>query len=232
MKKCILIIVLFMTPLLYPKKACAIFDPMATVETALELKDEVVTKVQEVQKFKNDLEKRYKQGYALATSCFKDPKNCGLKGIESISKDGITSIKMFPMMPGALDSLDKDITKIKSEDVSNVIHLTYTYVQGDDSLKNTRENRANIGSVVANQAAILFAKGAMIKTRLQKEEDSEIYEDSSKYDQVDSIKYLQSKLDIMNNTRLAHILELKAYMLNAQFTAEMTQQNIKKGEDE
>lgn len=230
MKKSTLIIALITSLLLYQKEAYAIFDPMATIETALELKDEVVTKVQEVQKLKSDLEKSVKQGYALASSCFKNPVKCGLKGITGLSKNGSKRIKMFPMMPGAVEILDKDLTKIKSEDVSDVVRSTYIYKQGKKSLVNLRENRDNINSVIANSAAILFAKGEMIRTMLHNEKEDEIYEDPSANGQggtVDTIKYLQSKLEIINNTRLAHIIELKAHILDAQYTAELTQQSNK-----
>lgn len=228
------IAVLLITFLLCGKNAYAIFDPMATVESALELKDEIVTQVQEVQKFISDTQKRIKQGYAMATSCFKNPLNCGLKAATSLitdGKDGYKTIKMFPMMDGAVALLDKDLTKVKSEDVSNIVKETYIYHDQKESLSKLRENRDQINSVVANQSAILFAKGAMMKTRLKNEESAEIYEDPSEKKQDDSIQYLQGKLDITNATRLARIVELKAYMLHAQATSELTQQSIKDDEE-
>lgn len=226
------IAVLLITFLLCGKNAYAIFDPMATVESALELKDEIVTQVQEVQKFISDTQKRIKQGYAMATSCFKNPLKCGLNSLITGNKDGYKTIKMFPMMNDAVALLDKDLTEAKSEDVSNVVRDTYIYHDQQESLSKLRENRDQINSVVANQSAILFAKGAMMKTRLKNEESADIYEDPSKQEQDDSIQYLQGKLDITNATRLARIIELKAYMLHAQATSELTQQSIKEEEKE
>jgi hypothetical protein len=231
MKKTCIIITLCATILLYGKEAYATFDPMATVESALELKDELVTQVQELQKMKLDMEKRLKQGYALATSCFKNPVKCGLQTISSLSNDdGFETIKFFPMMPGT-DLIYKDLTKMSSESVSKEIRASYIYHTGPRSLENLRENRDNINSVVADQSALLFAKGATIKTRLLKEDSADIYEDPSKNNQVDSIEYLQAKLDINDQVRLARILEIKAYILHAQSTSELTQQSIKEDED-
>lgn len=230
MKKACIIITLCATLLLYGKESYATLDPMATVESALELKDELVTQLQEFQKMKQDLEKRLKQGYALATSCFKNPVKCGLQTISSLAKDdGFKTIKFFPMMPGT-DLIYKDLTKMSSESVSEEIRASYIYHTGPHSLENLRTNRDNINSVVADQSALLFAKGAMIKTRLLKEDSATIYEDPSKNNQADSIKYLQAKLDINDQVRLARILEIKAYILHAQSTSELTQQSIKEDE--
>ena len=231
MKSKFYITVLLMTFLLCGKNAYAIIDPMATVESALELKDEVVTAFQQGMTAISDMEKRIKQGYALATSCFKNPAKCGMQALTSLKKDGYTTIKMFPMMNDAVALLDKDLTKIKSKDVSNIVRSTYIYHDQKHSLEKLRENRDQINSVVSNQSAILFAKGAMMKTRLKKEESAEIYEDPSKEEHDDSIQYLQGKLDIKNATRLARIIELKAYMLHAQATSELTQQSIKDDEE-
>lgn len=224
-KKVFIISALCAVLLFYGKEANAIFDPMATVESALELKDEIVTQVQEVQKFKQDMEKRIKQGYAMATSCFKNPTKCGFESLASLSNDGFKTIKVFPMMPGAVELLEQDLTNIKSEDINEKIRKTYIYKSGKDSLNNLKKNREGINSVVADQSAILFAKGAMMKTRLEKEDSAAIYQDPSAENKVDSIKYSQSKLDITSNVRLARILEIKAYMHNAQSTAELMQQS-------
>lgn len=234
MKKKIYIVTLFLALLFYGKAAYAIFDPLATVQSALELKDEIETKLREIKKFKTDLEKRIKQGYAAATSCFKNPLNCNLKKLTSLSQ-GYERIKLFPMMSTESKQnplLGTDLTKTASEDISKVVRDVYVYKEGKESLSRGRENRDGLNSVVSNQVAILFAKGAMAKKGLQDENSADIYEDpsSTENNNKDSIMYLQGRLDLMDNIRLARILEMKGYMQNAPATAGLLQQSIKEKE--
>ena len=221
------ILTLLFALLLCGKNAYAIFDPGATIQSALELKDEILSQVQEVQKYKNDIEKRVKEGYAMATSCFKNPTKCDLKGISSISGN-YTTIKMFPIMDKAAKYIGKeDLTKTASKDVSDVVRKTYIYQEGKKSLENVQKNREGINSVITNQIAILFAKGAMTKMRLQNENSADIYIDpsSAENNNKDSIMSLQTNLDLIDNTRLARILEMNGYMQNASVTAGLTQQS-------
>ena len=239
MKKKICAITLLFTLLLYGKEAYAIFDPLATIMSVLEVKDEVLSQVQEIQKFKSDMEKRIKQGYALATSCFKDPSRCDIESITSLTGKYKT-IKMFPVMEGAAEALNRDLVKTGSKSISDVVRNEYIYHENQEKgLRVGQQNREGLNSVITNQIAILFAKGAMAKTRLQNENSAEIYKDPSSIEKQgtagngdkDSILSLQATLDLMDNTRLARILEMKGYMQNAPATAGLMGKSIKERED-
>lgn len=70
-----LCIALFLSLFVYTREAYAIFDIMAKVQSALELYKDVENKVQQYTKKLRDIEKRARQGFDLASSCYKTRNN-------------------------------------------------------------------------------------------------------------------------------------------------------------
>ena len=77
---------LFLSLFVYTREAYAIFDIMAKVQSALELYKDVENKVQQYTKKLRDIEKRARQGFDLASSCYKNPKQCDPKALEAFAK--------------------------------------------------------------------------------------------------------------------------------------------------
>lgn len=99
-----LCIALFLSLFVYTREAYAIFDIMAKVQSALELYKDVENKVQQYTKKLRDIEKRARQGFDLASSCYKNPKQCDPKALEAFAKDSesyVKSMKEIRVMPGA-----------------------------------------------------------------------------------------------------------------------------------
>ena len=88
-----LCIALFLSLFVYTREAYAIFDIMAKVQSALELYKDVENKVQQYTKKLRDIEKRARQGFDLASSCYKNPKQCDPKALEAFAKDSESYVK-------------------------------------------------------------------------------------------------------------------------------------------
>ena len=222
------------------RPAYAIFDVAAAVETSMEIKTEVENKVQEIQKYVEDMEKSLKQGFAMATSCFKNPTSCnpndlmaslGGLGLETTSKKNVAPYKeiVFAMPnsamadPGGLEKPQEDLL----EDITK--NYVYTEGQGDD-INKTRENRMAISGVVANETALLFAKGITTRHSIRTEVDEDLYPSDLEAEgddpgNVDKVLNAEGMVILLSSSRIARILELRASMISSEATSELTQQS-------
>ncbi|MBR2274245.1 MAG: hypothetical protein IJ864_05420 [Alphaproteobacteria bacterium] len=226
MKKNICLSLLFSLVLL-AKPAHAIIEFPSIAISAQELKDVIVMQVEELIRKKVMTNSTLKNGFGIAASCFKNPANCNLSNLTSLMQNGITRINKFAVMPGVPALASGDITKIGSETLEQAIKDGYVYTQGKESLKRVRENRDNVNSVIANDASTLFAKGATTKLSIQQEDSTELYPDPSNKNNMEEILYVHNRAGLLTESRLAHILELRAYMVGGQATAELTTQSTK-----
>lgn len=231
-------IALFLMIFAFTRPAYAIFDVLAILESALEYKQEFEHRVKEIQKFKDDQIKRLKQGFDMATSCFKHPEKCASTQMVNYfdpTKNKTTYIKkvnmIFTMPKSAMGS--GSIVKTSQERMATDVENSYIYKRGrGDDLKETKKNRDDINKVIANETALMFAKGATTRHSIQGEEDSTLYPDIGDKNNMDEILQGQARVTLLTNSRLARIIELRASMISSQSAAELTQQSIANEEDE
>lgn len=226
---------LFLSIFIYSREAYAIFDIMAKVQSVLQLYKEVENKVQEATKKLRDIEKRARQGFALATSCFKNPTKCDAKALaafaldsESWVKDSMTELRVM----AKASALKKgDLKKKADEGLAQSVVNGYIYKlgQGDD-ISNTEFNRSQLNAVIADDAALLFAKAVAVRQTILAE-DGSLYQSEFKNENIDELLKAQNVVTIATQYRLDRILELRSYMVGAPATAEITQQVQEADED-
>jgi len=231
-------VALFLLVFAFTRPAHAIFDVLAILESGLEYKQEFEHRVKEIQKFKDDQLKRLKQGFEMATSCFKHPDKCAsgemLKYFDP-QKNKTTYIKKVNQiftMPGS-KMAGGDIVKTSQESLDTDVEKTYIYKRGrGDDLVKTKKNRDDINKVIANETALMFAKGATTRHSIQGEEDSTLYPDIGDKNNMDEILQAQARVTTLTNSRVARIVELRANMISSESASELTQQSIANEEDE
>ncbi len=223
-----LYILLFFSLIAYTKEAYAIFDIMAKVETYLELYKDIENKAQELQKKLRDIEKRARQGFDMASNCYKNPTKCDAKAIEAFAKDSesyVTSITEIKVMPGADELAKGDLKKKSDGSLAKTVENTYIYKRGQGKdIDKTTENRRYINAIVADDTALLFAKGVSARQSILVE-DGSLYQAEFKNENMDEILNAQNIVAIATEQRLNRVLEMRAYMTSAGATAELTQQN-------
>ena len=225
-KKFVIILLLFQ--LICVKNSYAVIDPLAYVQSALELYKEWENKVQEAEKYKRDLEKRAKQGFEHGMNCYANPIKCAPEAYKALGKDATgfvkDKIKEVKVMSGSGLGAG-DLIKQASEDLMKDVEQSYIYKRGQgQDLKNLRANRRNNNAVVTDELATMFAKGITTRNSIQ-EEDGKLYQTEFKNDNLDEVLHAQMVVGIVTDSRLARILELRAYMVGAEATAELTRQN-------
>ncbi len=220
-------VILFLSMFVYTREAYAIFDIMATVQSILERYKDVENKVQEYQKKLRDVEKRARQGFDLASNCYKNPTKCDAKAIEAFSKDSesyVKSLKEIKVMPGAEELKEGDLKKKSDSSLAQTVENAYIYKRGQgQDIEKTAENRRYLNAIVADDTALLFAKGVSARQSILVE-DGSLYQSEFKNENMDEILNAQNIVAIATEQRLNRILEMRAYMTSAGSTAELTQQ--------
>jgi hypothetical protein len=225
------LIAVFLSVFVVAKPAYAIIDIMAMVQSALELKKEIETKVQNIQRKISDAKKRLVQGYQLGANCFSKPASCGLNALTNLTsineKDplGVIILEMTGIrtVKGAESLSQGDVVNKKSENLDKTVVKAYTYVKGqEDSFKNLNENREQLNSVTADEVALLFAKGAATRQSIRNEDAKDMYPTEIGDKQSDIIAP-HSAVALKSQERLTRILELRAYMAGAEATSDMGQ---------
>lgn len=220
---------------IYADKAYAIYDIMAKVESGLELGKDLETKAKETMKKITDAEKRARQGFDGLSSCFKNPKKCDYKAMEQLGKEGsgyVKKIKEVRVMPGAEEMKEGDLKKKASEGLMGIVRQTYIYQRAQkESLKMLNENRRQINALIADDLALLFAKGVSTRQSILAE-DGSLYQTDFNNDNIDEILKAQNVVGIASANRINRILELRTYMVGAAATAELTNQNREEVDEE
>lgn len=229
-----LFLTLLLSSFISAQSAYAVFDIMAAIQSGLELYKDIENKIQELQKLAADIEKRAKQGFAAASSCFKNPTDCDAGAFLALGMDAQNyvdnKIAEFRVMPGAEELQKGDINKKSSENLMETVRTSYIYKRGQGKdLENLRKNRRGNNAVVTDEVAILFAKGATTRHSIM-EEDGELYKTKFDNNNVDEILQAQNLVEIATVSRMARILELKSYMIGAEATVELTRQSIEEKE--
>lgn len=220
-------IALFFSLLISTKEAFAIYDFMAKVQSGMELKTEIETKVQEYRKQLEDMQKKLTQGFSAITSCFSNPLNCDIaafSGYFDANKDDITMVKEIPVMENATLMQSANLSEVNTESLNEEVDNAYVYqrAQGKD-LGNANTYRKNINNVISQEAEILFAKGMVSRHMIQDENNP--YPSEFTQNNIDEILKAHDTVEIMIMSRLARIVELRAQMVGAEATSELTTQS-------
>jgi len=232
-------IALFLLVFAFARPAHAIFDVLAILESGLEYKQEFEHKIKEIQKFKDDQLKRLKQGFEMATSCFKHPDKCASGEMvkyfdpEKNKTTYIKKVNKIFTMPDSKTMASGSIVKTSQEKMAIDVESSYIYKRGrGDDLVKTKKNRDDINKIVASETALMFAKGATTRHSILGEEDATLYPDIGDKNNMDEILQAQARVTLLTNSRIARIVELRASMISSQSAAELTQQSIANEEDE
>ncbi len=223
-----LFIILVLSLFVYSREAYAIFDIMAKVQSVLELYKDVENKVQEYQKKLRDIEKRARQGFDLAKSCYKNPKSCDTKALETWAKDSkmfyIQTMDEIRVMPGAEELSTGNLKKKTDASLVEVVKDVYIYKRGQgDDFERINENRRHINAIVSDDTALLFAKAVATRQSILLE-DGSLYQSNFNNENMDEILNAQNIVDIATQQRLNRILELRSYMNSGVSAAELTEQ--------
>lgn len=224
-------IAVFLSVFVFTRPAYAIIDIMAMVQSALELKKEIETKVQNIQRKISEAKKRLVQGYQMGASCFSNPLSCNLGELASLADITkldpkgvrILEIQGVRTVAGAEELASGDIVSKKSETLDKTVVKSYTYVKGQaESFGKLTDNRQQLNSVIADEVAILFAKGAAVRQSIRNEDAEDMYPTEVSDKQSDLIAP-HAAVALKSQERLTRILELRAYMAGAEATSEMGQ---------
>jgi DNA-binding CsgD family transcriptional regulator len=147
--------------------------------------------------------------------------------LEAFAKDSesyVKSMKEIRVMPGAEELKKGDLKKKSDKSLAQTVETSYIYQRGQgDDIEKSSKNRRLINAVVADDAALLFAKGVSARQSILVE-DGSLYQVEFKKNNIDEILNAQNIVAIATQQRLNRILELRAYMASAGATAELTRQ--------
>ena len=221
---------LLISLLMDSQSAYAVFEFIAEVESFLQSVNEIENKVNEVQKKIRDVEMRVRQGYELATSCFRDPGQCVTSQLNGfLTGDWLGEVKkhkdMIFTMKNSIMNTKKDVVNIKQKALLEDIEKKYTYDRGKGKdLEKLSKNRKAVNKIIVQEISLLFTKGASLHNAIQKEDDQQYNCDFSN-NNMDELLHAQDEITVMTAARLAHILEMRSNIISAPATAEMTVQN-------
>ena len=232
MKK-VFVIALIVSMISVARPANAIIDIMATIQSGLELKTEIMNKIEAVQKKIMDAYKRAVQGFQAASNCFANPLKCDIKTLGSLGKGAIGSIKSITgvrTVPGAEKLASSNLKTESAKGLDKEIMENYTFIEGQkNSLEATAKKKQELNAVTADEIAILFAKAMATRQSIRNEKAEEIYSNDIGESQSD-ILAVHNTLTLKSQERLSRILELRAYMIGADATKELSKNSVKKDE--
>jgi hypothetical protein len=227
------LMIVFLSMFCIATPAYAIVDVVATVQSVLEKVKEVKTKVETVKKKIEDVYRRAAEGFQAASSCFANPKDCGMKALSSlgnnIKRGG--SMKGLRVLEGAKGLNSGNLAEKASEGLDGEVIQAYSYVRGQNfGIDKAGSKRDEIQGAVADELAILFAKGMVVRQMIQNETEEELYQSNIKENQSE-ILAAQNNGAIVSQARLSRILELRSYMQGAKATSELGRYTISTDEE-
>ena len=235
---------LLLSCLTYTRPAYAVFDFLAAIEDGIDLVIDIQTEVVQFQNKLAEMKKRITEGFAVAGGCLTNPLECDVHALENfigdglgvVSKtlDGVYAMKKAKLM--AKENLNEQCTSCLEDEVRD----TYIYKRGvaeGKDLKRLQENREGINGIVINDTNVLFAKAITTRNAIIME-DASIYqtdfgdnsgasdpENPKNPENIQKIVRAQTFVSIYTQSRLARILELRAHMVGAEATLELTKQS-------
>ena len=216
----------------YSRPAYAVFDFISIIEDAIELVSDLQHKVIEIQNKIAEIKKRVAQGFELAGDCLSNPGKCDMEALGNFAGDVASAIQngsdfISGMTGSAIATATNNLMEYESESLEDNIRDTYIYKRGTgDDLTNLNKNRQGLNGVAINDTNALFAKAAATRHSILQEEDT-IYQTDfgdAEGQNVEKIIRAQTVVALYTQARLARILELRANMVGADATLELTQQ--------
>lgn len=225
----------------YVRPAHAVFDFLAAIEDGIDLVIDIQTKVEQLQNKIAEIKKRVTQGFAVAGGCIQNPLQCDVGALMSFVGDGISVINktldgVYVMKKAKLmakENLNEQCITCLEDEVRD----TYIYKRGDGKdMKRLNENRADINGIVINDTNVLFAKAITTRHSIIAE-DASLYptdfgddsgtsdpENAKNPENIENVVRAQTFVALYTQSRLARILELRAHMVGAEATVELTRQ--------
>ena len=223
-------IIVFISMFCVASPAYAIIDIVATIQSILETVKEVETKVETITKKIKDGYRRAAEGFQAASSCFSNPKNCGLNALGKLSQNlrRPGAIKGIKFIKGA--NLDGDLIKKDASEMDKNIIKAYAYTRGTgDDINKAGDKRDQIQGAVADELAVLFAKGMVVQQMIKNEKEEDLYQANISENQSEILS-AQNNLALVSQARLSRILELRSYMQGANATLELGRYTITEDE--
>lgn len=214
-------IIVFISMFSIATPAYAIVDILATVQSVLEKVKEVKTKVETLSKKIEDGYRRVAEGFQAASNCFSDPKKCGLNALSKLGKNIQRKGTMIGVRTVEGSGLDGDLKSKKSEELDKSVITAYSYKKGEeDALLKAGNQKDQIQGAIADELAVLFAKGMVVQQMIINEKEEDLYVANVEENQS-QILSAQNNLALASQARLSRILELRSYMQGANATAEL-----------
>ena len=214
-------IIIFISMFSIATPAYAIVDIVATVQSVLEKVKEVKTKVETIRKKIEDGYRRVAEGFQAASSCFSNPKKCGLNALSKLGQNIQREGTMIGIRTVEGSGLDGDLKSKKSDQLDESVINAYSYKKGqEDAIANAGNKRDQIQGAIADELAILFAKGMVVQQMIVNEKEEDLYLANIEENQS-QILSAQNNLALVSQARLSRILELRSYMQGANATAEL-----------
>lgn len=231
----------------YTRPVYAVFDFLAAIEDGIDLAIDVQTEVEHLQNKIAEMKKRITEGFSLAGGCIQNPMQCDLNALENFTSDGLgvvgKSLDGIYTMKQAEKMASEDLNEQCTSCLEEEVRDTYIYKRGEGAdIQRLVENREDINGIVINDTNILFAKAITTRHALIME-DASIYQtdfgDSSgttdpenpkNPENIQKVLQAQTLVAIYTQSRLARILELRAHMVGAEATVELTKQGKDKDE--
>ncbi len=217
-------IILLILAVSFAKPANAIIDIMATIQSGIELKTEITNKIEAYKKMIEEAYKKAVQGFDAVSNCLGNPMKCDIKTLASLGKGvagSINTISGIRTIPGAEELAKGNLKQKDAKDLDSTIIENYTYIKGQgDDLARTANKRKELNAVMADDVAILFAKGIVVRQSIRNEEADKIYSNDIGPTQSDVLA-VHNTLILKSQERLSRILELRAYMVGAEATTEL-----------
>lgn len=214
---------------LYSSRAYAVFDFVGKLEDGIELASDIKTKAEEIQNRIAEYQKRLTQGFAALGNCLSNPTKCDLNALQSLTGDSIAAISGASDFVSAMkgSALEKgNLPEYESESLENSVHDTYVYKRGSGkSIERLRENRQAINGIAINDTNALFAKAITTHHSIMLEDNALYQADFGENPDMEKILRARSVVSLYTQSRLARILELRANMVGAEATLELTQQS-------
>lgn len=214
---------------LYSSKAYAVFDFVGKLEDGIELASDIKSQAEEMRNRIAEYKKRLTQGFAALGDCLSNPTKCDVNSLKSLAGDSIAAVTGASDFVSAMkgSALEKgNLPEYESEGLENSVHDTYVFKRGaGKSIERLRKNRKDINGIAINDTNALFAKAITTHHSIMFEDNALYQTEFGKDTDMEEIVRAQTVVSLYTQSRLARILELRANMVGAEVTLELTQQN-------
>lgn len=209
--------------IMYTTNAYATFDYQTAVFTASEkfqnMKEKVLSVKQKIEQAKMDIS----EGWKNVQSCSSfNVKGCMAAGKSLQDLDGEYGDQLNTIFVLPETGLEKVEDKNSQEIIDGIRNAIYVAGEGD-SLEAARNKLDANNAMLADDVATLFAKSTASRQRILKDGVKEAsYQEIGADMELEKILKSKAEQRIDTITRIARIIELRAYMIGVPATSELT----------